>query len=1245
MSGFFGIYKGTVVNNADPENAGRLTALVPGVLGPVPTTWALPVRPPGITLAIPEPGTLVWVMFEGGDVSSPVWAGVGAAQHLTKVLSDVVTLTTDQTITGSKTFSAATNFNGGVVSTGGASFDSLEVSGATTFRANETLLRADAGDTILRIETDPANAGASENDHPRIIFSQDSRLVNARVGYAETGDSNEFEVVNEQVSSLHLGTANTTRLTIGADGRLTSHTGLVTLTNGNSEIASTGNLYLRGGGGGSVVIQPNTGLPSAVVVDQYNIATFGGLLRTNASIDLANSGGGTKSIFTWTSGDANWRIGMHSDNTGTPGTGAGFVRKYATSHVQYVTYGQSSTQGFAVGAHNGAAAAGTLTSHLEVRGSDGHTFIRNSLEVGGSTSFAGNTTMSGNAHTLYGPNTSWGSYLRVGGNGHGVGAETASVATTDGNLHLDAASGGNSIYLNWYGGTTSGGTLFGNGAGAQVGRVDRGGTASFSGFVYAHNGSTYVTRVGELYGGAGVYTTTTQHYDAAGNDFRWSSANTERMRLTAAGNLAFTGMLTGGTVPWARLSDVPTNFVTTDTTQTITGAKTFSAEVWAGSSIGSGRAFAIGNASGARGYEWSYTDGGTGTLTQHMYRWGQELAWTFGSAAGPVEAMRLSNTTLRVVGNVTSGGWYYAAGGLRPDTDTGGDTVGVHTPGATVTWDTALFKATTLWENATASEYGGSTKYVTLGAVGNKAGIMLANPHVVNSVNSESGAASARIRYGRVGGLTTGAYWDAGILTKTTDAWGISRNGVQALNVTRNNVFARGYANGGSGGQQWREYANVATYGTNTATVTGSIIFIAPYNKGNWMQTHEFVGYNYNKPDVDFGFRVTFYNHGTGYNSANVTYTSAFRPPVRVGRYPGLIAQPAAPTLTTATTGGTLAAGTSYGYRIAALGQGGITTTTAEVAITTDATATTNTVTINWTKVPRATGYRIYGRTPAQEWFLADVGDVATFTDDGSLTPVSQAVSTTNTTADNSKTAIIIGDVGQTWSYPKVQLARSWLGYATPADAVMDGWTTTVTTDSTWSGADQLVTASDRSATAGLLTPTKITFAGAYDSGAVLNIGRTDTNYPGAQPGWAGSWNSNILLSGLDQTSISFHDSGSRVDTLRVQGRTFHLGIDAGWGVADTRIHGSLLQSIVNVTAAYTVPIGMAVVLANGTFTVTLPDAALHSGRQINVKNIGTGTITVAGGGDNIDGATTAVIGTQWASITVVSNGTQWYII
>lgn len=44
-------------------------------------------------------------------------------------------------------------------------------------------------------------------------------------------------------------------------------------------------------------------------------------------------------------------------------------------------------------------------------------------------------------------------------------------------------------------------------------------------------------------------------------------------------------------------------------------------------------------------------------------------------------------------------------------------------------------------------------------------------------------------------------------------------------------------------------------------------------------------------------------------------------------------------------------------------------------------------INVNWTKVTGATGYKIYGRTSESEQLIATVGDVATYLDDGSITP------------------------------------------------------------------------------------------------------------------------------------------------------------------------------------------------------------------------------------------------------------------
>jgi uncharacterized protein involved in type VI secretion and phage assembly len=76
---YFGKYRGTVVNNIDPMQIGRLTVLVPDVKGIIPSTWAMPCFPiSGKQMGaynIPQIGAGVWVEFEQGDPDYPIWSG------------------------------------------------------------------------------------------------------------------------------------------------------------------------------------------------------------------------------------------------------------------------------------------------------------------------------------------------------------------------------------------------------------------------------------------------------------------------------------------------------------------------------------------------------------------------------------------------------------------------------------------------------------------------------------------------------------------------------------------------------------------------------------------------------------------------------------------------------------------------------------------------------------------------------------------------------------------------------------------------------------------------------------------------------------------------------------------------------------------------------------------------------------------------------------------------------------------
>lgn len=75
---YFGKFRGLVENAVDPMRRGRLQVTVPAVLGTT-AVWAMPCVPyAGDQVgfyALPEPGTGVWVEFEGGNLNLPIWTG------------------------------------------------------------------------------------------------------------------------------------------------------------------------------------------------------------------------------------------------------------------------------------------------------------------------------------------------------------------------------------------------------------------------------------------------------------------------------------------------------------------------------------------------------------------------------------------------------------------------------------------------------------------------------------------------------------------------------------------------------------------------------------------------------------------------------------------------------------------------------------------------------------------------------------------------------------------------------------------------------------------------------------------------------------------------------------------------------------------------------------------------------------------------------------------------------------------
>lgn len=165
---YYGKYRGTVLVNIDPEQRGRITAMVPDVLGLTPSTWALPCVPLAGkaegTYFVPQVGAAVWIEFEQGDPDYPIWVGGfwGGASEVPALALAPPPIPPGQTVvlqtTGQSTLvlsdSAPTPASGGIV---------LKTAGGSMLVINDSgiYLKTSAGAAITLIgPTVDVNNGA-----------------------------------------------------------------------------------------------------------------------------------------------------------------------------------------------------------------------------------------------------------------------------------------------------------------------------------------------------------------------------------------------------------------------------------------------------------------------------------------------------------------------------------------------------------------------------------------------------------------------------------------------------------------------------------------------------------------------------------------------------------------------------------------------------------------------------------------------------------------------------------------------------------------------------------------------------------------------------------------------------------------------------------------------------------------------------------------------------------------------------
>jgi hypothetical protein len=91
---FYGVYRGKVINNIDPMELNRLLVDVPTLPCSI-SSFAAPASPYGGTqvglVLTPPVGADVWVKFENGDPSYPVWVGCFWTEGMKPVLAELPT--------------------------------------------------------------------------------------------------------------------------------------------------------------------------------------------------------------------------------------------------------------------------------------------------------------------------------------------------------------------------------------------------------------------------------------------------------------------------------------------------------------------------------------------------------------------------------------------------------------------------------------------------------------------------------------------------------------------------------------------------------------------------------------------------------------------------------------------------------------------------------------------------------------------------------------------------------------------------------------------------------------------------------------------------------------------------------------------------------------------------------------------------------------------------------------------------
>ena len=96
---YYGTYRGIVTSNKDPQGHRRLKVKIPMLTGSGSSNWAWPLENSNLRSQVPDVGDGVWVSFESGDPSYPIWCGTYGKPKSGKRVN-IKTLSDSQSLSG-----------------------------------------------------------------------------------------------------------------------------------------------------------------------------------------------------------------------------------------------------------------------------------------------------------------------------------------------------------------------------------------------------------------------------------------------------------------------------------------------------------------------------------------------------------------------------------------------------------------------------------------------------------------------------------------------------------------------------------------------------------------------------------------------------------------------------------------------------------------------------------------------------------------------------------------------------------------------------------------------------------------------------------------------------------------------------------------------------------------------------------------------------------------------------------------